>query len=93
MKSLKANGRLPRMIVLENVVGLLTINGGEEFKAVIAALDRLGMRAGARRDRRAAFRSPVAAEGVHRRRFEDGQGGGRDRPRTSRIQRGIRIRW
>ena len=47
MRRLKANGRLPRMIVLENVVGLLTINGGEEFKAVIAALYRLGMRAGA----------------------------------------------
>lgn len=47
MKGLKANGRLPRIVVLENVVGLLTINGGEEFKAVVAALDRLGMRAGA----------------------------------------------
>jgi DNA (cytosine-5)-methyltransferase 1 len=47
MKELSANARLPRIIVLENVVGLLTINGGEEFKAVIAALDRLGMRAGA----------------------------------------------
>jgi DNA (cytosine-5)-methyltransferase 1 len=47
MKSLKANGRLPRIVVLENVVGLLTINGGEEFKAVIAAMGRLGMRAGA----------------------------------------------
>jgi DNA (cytosine-5)-methyltransferase 1 len=47
MRDLKANGRLPRIVVLENVVGLLTINGGEEFKAVVAALDRLGMRAGA----------------------------------------------
>lgn len=47
MKDLKASGRLPRIVVLENVVGLLTINGGEEFKAVVAALDRLGMRAGA----------------------------------------------
>jgi DNA (cytosine-5)-methyltransferase 1 len=47
MKRLKSNGRLPRIVVLENVVGLLTINGGEEFKAVVAALDRLGMRAGA----------------------------------------------
>lgn len=47
MKDLRANARLPRIVVLENVVGLLTINGGEEFKAVIAALDRLGMRAGA----------------------------------------------
>ena len=47
MRGLKANGRLPRIVVLENVVGLLTINGGEEFKAVIAALGRLGMRAGA----------------------------------------------
>jgi DNA (cytosine-5)-methyltransferase 1 len=47
MKGLKSVGRLPRMVVLENVVGLLTINGGEEFKAVIAALGRLGMRAGA----------------------------------------------
>jgi DNA (cytosine-5)-methyltransferase 1 len=47
MKELRACNRLPRIVVLENVVGLLTINGGEEFKAVIAALDRLGMRAGA----------------------------------------------
>jgi DNA (cytosine-5)-methyltransferase 1 len=47
MKTLKANGRLPRIVVLENVLGLLTINGGEEFKAVVVALDRLGMRAGA----------------------------------------------
>jgi len=47
MKGLKLDGRLPRIVVLENVVGLLTINGGEEFKAVIAALERLGMRAGA----------------------------------------------
>ncbi|MET4842532.1 DNA cytosine methyltransferase [Bradyrhizobium japonicum] len=47
MKRLKANGRLPRIVVLENVVGLLTINGGEEFKTVISSLDRLGMRAGA----------------------------------------------
>ncbi|QHP67612.1 DNA cytosine methyltransferase [Bradyrhizobium sp. LCT2] len=47
MKRLKANGRLPRILVLENVVGLLTINGGEEFRTVIASLERLGMRAGA----------------------------------------------
>lgn len=47
MKGLKANGRLPRILVLENVVGLLTINGGEEFRTVIASLERLGMRAGA----------------------------------------------
>ncbi|OYU90869.1 MAG: DNA (cytosine-5-)-methyltransferase [Bradyrhizobiaceae bacterium PARB1] len=47
MKRLKANGRLPRLVVLENVVGLLTTNGGEEFKTVVAALDRLGMRTGA----------------------------------------------
>jgi DNA (cytosine-5)-methyltransferase 1 len=47
MRGLKSIGRLPKIIVLENVVGLLTINGGDEFKAVVAALDRLGMRAGA----------------------------------------------
>lgn len=47
MKGLKVNGRLPRIVVLENVVGLLTINGGEEFKTVVSALDRLEMRAGA----------------------------------------------
>ncbi|MGM4962987.1 DNA cytosine methyltransferase [Tardiphaga sp. 1201_B9_N1_1] len=47
MKRLKASNRLPRIVVLENVVGLLTTNGGEEFKAVVMALDRLGMRAGA----------------------------------------------
>jgi DNA (cytosine-5)-methyltransferase 1 len=47
LRDLKSNGRLPEIIVLENVLGLLTIKGGEEFKAVVAALERLGMRAGA----------------------------------------------
>jgi DNA (cytosine-5)-methyltransferase 1 len=47
MRDLKSNGRVPKIIVLENVVGLLTINSGEEFKAVVAALDGLGLRAGA----------------------------------------------
>jgi DNA (cytosine-5)-methyltransferase 1 len=47
MKDLESQGRLPRIVVLENVAGLLTINGAEEFKAVIGALDELGLRAGA----------------------------------------------
>lgn len=47
MKGLKARRRLPRILVLENVAGLLTTNGGEEFNAVIAALAKLEMRAGA----------------------------------------------
>lgn len=47
MKGLKARRRLPRILVLENVAGLLTTNGGEEFNTVIAALAKLEMRAGA----------------------------------------------
>jgi len=47
MTELKAQSRLPKIVVLENVVGLLTTNGGAEFKAVIAALNKLNYRLGA----------------------------------------------
>jgi DNA (cytosine-5)-methyltransferase 1 len=84
MKGLRVNGRLPRIVILENVVGLLTINGGEEFKAVISALDRLGMRAGA-----------VVVDARHfvpqsRKRPRRSRANSFER---SPIQHGIRIRW
>jgi DNA (cytosine-5)-methyltransferase 1 len=47
MKDLKKQARLPKIVVLENVVGLLTTNGGVEFKTVISALSRLKYRVGA----------------------------------------------
>jgi DNA (cytosine-5)-methyltransferase 1 len=38
MRGLKREGRAPRMIVLENVPGVLTSRGGEDFAALCAAL-------------------------------------------------------
>src|SRR5580692_3949033 len=42
MKSLGEEGRAPRMIALENVVGALTSNGGADFVEICRALRRLG---------------------------------------------------
>ena len=47
MKDLKKQARLPKIVVLENVLGLLTTNGGDEFKTVITALSKLKYRVGA----------------------------------------------
>lgn len=44
---LRAEGRAPALIGVENVVGLLTSNGGRDFAEVVAALARLGYRVGA----------------------------------------------
>ncbi|NBW14919.1 MAG: DNA cytosine methyltransferase [Caulobacteraceae bacterium] len=47
MQGLQAEGRAPRAIVIENVVGLLTSAGGRDFAAVCAALTDGGYRVGA----------------------------------------------
>ncbi len=47
MKQLKREGRAPRMIVLENVLGTLTSRQGEDFAAICAALAGGGYRFGA----------------------------------------------
>lgn len=47
MKQLKREGRAPRMIVLENVLGTLTSRRGEDFAAICAALVGGGYRFGA----------------------------------------------
>jgi DNA (cytosine-5)-methyltransferase 1 len=44
---LKAEGRLPKLIVLENVTGLITSSGGADFVALCTALQDLGYRFGA----------------------------------------------
>jgi DNA (cytosine-5)-methyltransferase 1 len=46
MKALKAQGRAPSLIVLENVVGALTANGGKDFAAICGALSDAGYRFG-----------------------------------------------
>ena len=38
MKALRADGRAPRLIVLENVYGALTSHDGKDFAAIGAAL-------------------------------------------------------
>ena len=38
MQGLRAEGRAPRMIVIENVCGLITSHGGEDFDAICDAL-------------------------------------------------------
>lgn len=47
MKALNAEGRAPRMIVVENVVGLLSSHGGADFTALCQALADEGYRFGA----------------------------------------------
>jgi DNA (cytosine-5)-methyltransferase 1 len=47
MEQLAAEGRAPRAIVIENVVGLLTSHGGRDFAALGAALAAQGYRFGA----------------------------------------------
>ena len=47
MGALAAQGRSPRLIVLENVAGVLTSKGGADFGAICAALQGLGYRYGA----------------------------------------------
>ena len=47
MEALVAEGRAPRTIVIENVVGLLTSHGGADFTALCRALAAQGYRFGA----------------------------------------------
>ena len=47
MQGLRAEGRAPRMIVIENVCGLLTSHGGKDFDAICDALADAGYRFGA----------------------------------------------
>jgi DNA (cytosine-5)-methyltransferase 1 len=47
MVELRGVGRAPHMIALENVYGLLTSNGGEDFRTLVSALSKAGYRAGA----------------------------------------------
>jgi DNA (cytosine-5)-methyltransferase 1 len=47
VEALNAQGRAPRAIVIENVVGLLTSHGGKDFEALCAALAGQGYRFGA----------------------------------------------
>ncbi|MDB5441489.1 MAG: DNA-cytosine methyltransferase, partial [Caulobacteraceae bacterium] len=47
MQALGREGRAPRLIVIENVVGLLNSNGGADFTALCEALDQEGYRFGA----------------------------------------------
>jgi DNA (cytosine-5)-methyltransferase 1 len=47
MRDLAAEGRAPKLIALENVVGALTSNHGADFRAIIGAFQTAGYRCGA----------------------------------------------
>ncbi len=47
MRALGAEGRAPRLIVLENVCGLLSARGGADFAALLGAVQTAGYRVGA----------------------------------------------
>jgi DNA (cytosine-5)-methyltransferase 1 len=47
IRGLKARKRAPKLIVLENVLGLLATNSGADFRAVATAVSKLGYRLGA----------------------------------------------
>lgn len=55
MKALSAEGRAPPVIVIENVVGLLTSHGGDDFTALCGVLSEEGYRFGALEIDAAAF--------------------------------------
>jgi DNA (cytosine-5)-methyltransferase 1 len=55
MEGLAAQGRAPRCVVIENVVGLLTSHGGADFTALAVALAAQGYRFGALEIDAAAF--------------------------------------
>jgi DNA (cytosine-5)-methyltransferase 1 len=55
VEALAKEGRAPRAIVIENVVGLFTSHGGRDFEAVCAALAGAGYRFGALELDAAAF--------------------------------------
>ena len=55
VQALGAEGRAPRTVVIENVVGLLTSHGGADFTALCAALAGEGYRFGALEIDAAAF--------------------------------------
>lgn len=42
IEDLGAKGRAPRLIVIENVAGLLTSNGGEDFAAIVSLMSAQG---------------------------------------------------
>ncbi len=47
METLRVNARAPRIVVLENVPGLLTSNGGRDFEHIVRLLQGAGYRAAA----------------------------------------------
>ncbi len=47
ISGLKQEGREPKLLVLENVLGTLTSNQGKDFEEIVRALDLLGYRYGA----------------------------------------------
>lgn len=47
MQGLDRDSRAPRLIVIENVLGLLTSHGGEDFRVVCETLAKAGYRVGA----------------------------------------------
>jgi DNA (cytosine-5)-methyltransferase 1 len=47
MQGLRAEGRAPKMIVIENVTGLMSSHGGQDFEAIVVALGGAGYRFGA----------------------------------------------
>ena len=47
IEGLRAERRAPRLIVYENVPGLLSSHGGQDFEAVVGALNNAGYRCGA----------------------------------------------
>lgn len=55
MRGLDAEGRAPRLLVIENVAGLLTSDGGADFTALCEALAGLGYHFGALEIDAAAF--------------------------------------
>ena len=68
VERLRAEGRPPRVVVLENVCGALTSHGGKDFAAIAGALVGAGIPRRRSRHRRGAFRPSIPKATLHRRR-------------------------
>jgi hypothetical protein len=67
IQGLRSEGRAPRRIVIENVLGLLTSHDGKDFAAICDALVDVGYRSGAMVIDAAAFVAAIESAGVYRR--------------------------
>ncbi len=67
MRQLRQEGRAPRVIVLENVYGVLKSNGGRDFATIAGAVSAAKLQARRSCDRRRSLRAAISKKSLRRR--------------------------